>query len=113
MRVCIPSPYPGGPQTPVSAAFEQADMLDYYELRTDGSFEQIAQMRNCIGACIDPVEAIMRRGAKTVIVVDISDSYLMRFRNASVDVLLANSSSVEEVMRSAAKGELVEAGRKR
>ncbi len=108
MRVCIPSPYPGGPDTPVTAEFELADMLDYYELNPDGSFAQIAQTRNCIGACIDPAEAITRRGVEKVIVRGISGSYLMRFRNAGIKVLKASDTGVAQLLRAAAKNELKE-----
>jgi len=108
MRICIPSPYPGGPPTPVTATFEEAAMLDYYEVEQDGSYSQIAQTRNCIGACIDPVEAIMRRGVERVVVRSIGPSYLMRFRNAGVRVFLANSEEVDELIKSIAKDELKE-----
>ena len=108
MRVCIPSPYPGGPDTPVTAEFELADMLDYYELNPDGSFAQIAQTRNCIGACIDPVEAIMRRGVEKVIVTGISGSYLMRFRNARIKVLQASDTNAAKLLAATARNELKE-----
>ena len=111
MRVCIPSPYPGGPDTPITKPFEQADMLDYYELSSAGSFEQIAQTRNCIGACIDPVEAIMRRGVEIVIVAGISDSYLMRFKTAGVRVFMASSSDARQLLQDAIHNRLAEAKR--
>lgn len=113
MRVCIPSPYPGGPETPVTADFELADMLDYYDLGPDGRFAMTAQARNCIGACIDPVEAIMRRGVESVIVRGISDSYLYRFRSAGVRVLLGPSTGVSGLLAAAAEGNLIEIEGKR
>ena len=39
---------------------------------SDGSFAQIAQTRQCAGACSDAVEGIARRDIKTIIVAGIS-----------------------------------------
>lgn len=113
MRLCIPSPYPGGPSTPLSKEFELADMLDYYELDSDGSYGQFAQTRNCIGACIDPVEAIMRRGVEKIVVKGIGPSYLARFHSAGIKVYLADGEDVDRLIRSLAHDELVEIGAKR
>lgn len=77
-------------------------MLDYYELNLDGTFELMAQTRNCIGACIDPVEAIMRRGVERLIVKAIGSSYKSRFRSSGIRVYQADSEQVEELMRSVA-----------
>jgi len=113
MRICIPSPYPGGPDTRLTAEFELADMLDYYDVKPDGSYNHIAQTRNCIGACIDPVEAIMHRGVERVVVKGIGPSYLSRIPGAGVKVYLADSESVDELINALAKNELDEIGGKR
>ncbi len=88
-------------------------MLDYYEVRADGGFAQIAQTRNCIGACIDPVEAIMRRGVEKVVVRSIGPSYLSRFRASGIRVFQADSERVEELMQALSHDALVELGPKR
>ena len=108
MRVCIPSPFPGGPETGVTARFELADMLDYYEIRPGGTYEQVAQTRNCAGGCSDPVERISRRQVDLLIVTGISQSYLNRFRRAGVKVLRAKSQSVDDLLRAAAANNLEE-----
>lgn len=95
MKVCIPCAEPGGPEAAIESAFEETDILDYYELHGDGGFEHVAQMRNCGGAaCIDPVDAIVGRGVEAVVVSDISAANLMRLLAAGVDVLATENPSV-------------------
>ncbi len=34
----------------VSEAFEDSELLDYYEVQSDGNFDLLAQMRDLVGA---------------------------------------------------------------
>jgi len=110
VRICIPCQDPGGPDGVVAAPLEESEVLDYYEVHPDGSYECLAQTRQCAGSCSDAVERISRRGAKVIIVKSVSPSSLLKFRNLGVRVLKANSSSVAELMRDFAKNRLEEIG---
>ena len=92
----------------MTARFELADMLDYYEIRTDGTYDQVAQTRNCAGGCSDPVERISMRQVDLLIVTGISQSYLNRFRRAGVKVVRATSQSVDELLRAVASDNIEE-----
>lgn len=83
-------------------------MLDYYELDPDGSYEQVAQTRNCAGGCSDPVERISRRQVDLLIVTGISHSFLNRFKRAGVKVLKASSQQVDVLLKAAAQNRLEE-----
>ena len=84
--------------------------MDYYEVDSDGSFEQVAQTRQCAGTCSDAVEGIARRDVKIIIVAGISPNSLLKFKNAGVQVLKANSQSVRELMDAFATNSLEEIG---
>jgi len=84
--------------------------LDYYEVHADGSFGQVAQTRQCAGACSDAVEGIVRRDVKTIIVAGISPNSLLKFKNAGIRALKANSRSVRELMDALATNSLEEIG---
>ena len=94
----------------VNAPLEESEVLDYYEVGSDGNFAQIAQTRQCAGACSDAVEGITRRDVKTIIVAGISPSSLLKFKNAGIRVLKANSQSVRELIDAFAKSSLEEIG---
>lgn len=98
MRVCIPCNIPGGPEVAVTTAFEEADYLDYYELRPDGNFEHEAETKNCSAGCVDPVDAIIRRGTEAVVVAGIRPDSLMRLWNAGVKVYHADDPSVRVLL---------------
>jgi predicted Fe-Mo cluster-binding NifX family protein len=109
MKVCVPSTSPGGPEAPIGAPFKETDLLDYYELRPDGEFEHLAQMRNCGGgACIEPVEAIRHRGVESVIVASLGPDTLLRFHNYGIKVFAADGPSVRAALGSLAAGGLRE-----
>lgn len=109
VKVCIPCAEPGGPDAAIESPFEETDILDYYDLRQDGMFEHTAHMRNCGGAaCIDPVEAIVGRKSEAVVVTGISQSNLMRLKNAGVKVLVATNPSVRVILDELASGSLKE-----
>jgi predicted Fe-Mo cluster-binding NifX family protein len=102
--------FPGGPSAEISDAFEDSELLDYYEVNPDGSLDHLAQMRSCQGGCSDPVEAVTRRNVDAIIVNRISPHSLMRFYNAGVKVYAADSSSVSSLIDSFIAGELKEIG---
>jgi len=110
VRICIPCQSPGGPEGAITAPLEESEVLDYYEVDSDGSFAQIAQTRQCAGACSDAVEGIARRDVKTIIVAGISPNSLLKFKNAGIRVLRANSQSVRELMDAFATNCLEEIG---
>jgi len=102
--------FPGGPSAEISEAFEDSELLDYYEVKPDGSLDLLAQMRSCQGGCSDPVEVVTRRKVDAIIVNGISPHSLMRFYNAGVKVFSANSQSVKILIDSFVAGELKEIG---
>ncbi len=102
--------FPGGPSAEVSDAFEDTELLDYYEVNPDGSLDHSAQMRSCQGGCSDPVEVVTRRNVDAIIVNGISPHSLMRFYNAGVKVFAADSSSIRTLIDSLIAGELKEIG---
>ena len=109
MRICIPCVFPGGPTAQVEA-FENAEMLDYYEIGPDGSMDLMAQTRSCQGGCSDPVETVTRRGVDAVIVAGLSPNSLMRFNNAQVKVYETDGSPVRRLIGLLLAGELKEIG---
>ena len=102
--------FPGGPNAVVKEAFEYAELLDYYEVDSDGSFDHLAQMRYCHAGCSDPVETITRRDVDAIIVGGISPHSLMRFCNAGVNVYEADGSSAGTLIASFLAGSLREIG---
>lgn len=84
--------------------------MDYYEVDSGGGFTQIAQTRQCAGACSDVVEGIARRDVKTIIVAGVSPGSLLKFKNAGIRVLKANSQSVRKLMEAFATNSLEEIG---
>jgi len=110
VRICIPCQSPGGPEGAVTAPLEESEVLDYYEVYGDGSFEHVAQTRQCAGACSGAVEGIARRDVKTIIVAGISPSSLLKFKNAGIRVLKANSRSIRRLMDAFAMNSLEEIG---
>ena len=109
MKVCIPCTYPGGPDSVIATRFENTDLLDYYDIDADGRFEHTAQMRNCGGAtCVDPIDAITRRGVDAVIITGLSPDSLMRFHHGSVKVLMTADPSVRATLDALARNELEE-----
>lgn len=110
MICCIPCLSPGGPDAIIAPSFEESELLDYFDIREDGAFEQIAQTRPCIGGCSDPVEAVARRGADAVIVLGISPHSLMRFSSFAVRVLKADQTSARALIAQLVAGRLEEIG---
>lgn len=109
VRVCIPCAEPGGPDSAIESSFEEAPILDYYDLHPDGMFEHTAHTRNCGGAsCVDPVDAITGRRTESVVVTDISAPNLMRLKNAGVKVYAAENPSVRVSLEDLARGALSE-----
>jgi len=108
LRICIPCQHPGGADAVLSASFEESELLDYYEVFKDGRFEHIAQTRPCAGGCADPVEAIIRRGVKAVLVVDIGPDPLLRLSNAGVKILSSDRKTVREAVSSFLNESLIE-----
>jgi predicted Fe-Mo cluster-binding NifX family protein len=94
----------------VSESFEDAELLDYYEVDSDGRFDLQAQMRSCSGGCSDPVEAVARRNVNVIIVRAIAPHSLMRFWNAGVRVLKADNSPARILIESFVAGTLKEIG---
>ncbi|MBN1678013.1 MAG: NifB/NifX family molybdenum-iron cluster-binding protein [Candidatus Thermoplasmatota archaeon] len=106
MRVCIPSRKPGGPDSVIPDHFNEMEVIDYYELRPDGEFEQSAQSVFCGGGCYDVVEAMILRKVEALVVGGMSPSTLQRFRMAGIKVYRANGAEVRSLLRSLASGSL-------
>jgi len=83
-------------------------LLDYYDIHGDGTFGLIAQTRTCFGGCVDPVEAVVRRGVDAIIVHNISPPSLMRFRNAAIRVMRADRTSAGALVAQLVAGRLDE-----
>lgn len=110
MRICVPCQFPGGPDGVVAAPFEESELLDYYEIGEDGNFEHIAQTRQCLGGCSDPVEAITRRGVESIIVTGISPNSLLKFTNAGIKVFRTDPGQVMSIIDSFISGTLEQIG---
>lgn len=110
MRVCIPCSYPGGLDGVITAPFEECDLLEYFETTSDGRIEHTAQTRNCLAGCVDPVEAIVRRGVESMAVISISPASLMRLRNQGVRVFRASNPAVKVTVEMLVAGMLEEIG---
>jgi len=108
VRICVGCAFPGGPDAAITDNLEESEMLDYYELRDDGSLEHIAQTRKCLGGCADLVESIVRRGVRRLIVKGMFPGSLLRLKNAGVGVFLAAHPSVKESVKQLHEGTLKE-----
>lgn len=86
--------------------FNEMEVIDYYELRPDGEFEQSAQSVFCGGGCYDVVEAMILRKVEALVVGGMSPSTLQRFRMAGIKVYRANGAEVRSLLRSLASGSL-------
>lgn len=110
MRICIPCIYPGGSDGVASTSFEEADVFDFYDVKENGEFEQVAQSRVCMCWGADQAEAIARRGIDAIIVATISPNSLLKFKSFRVKVLRSNNPSVAALTDSFASGKLEEIG---
>lgn len=90
MRVCIPTTAPGGLDSSPPKHFDLMEVIDYYDLEDDGSFEHTAETRYCGGGCFDVVEAMVRRETKALVVNNISPSTYRRFVTEGVKVYFAD-----------------------
>lgn len=109
MIVCVACSDPGGFNAVIDPRFELTAILDCYDIHANGDIEHIAQTRNCGGGgCIDPVEAMKRRGVEKVIVTGLSPGNLLRFRNCGIRVLRTENPLVRESLDALVKGELKE-----
>jgi predicted Fe-Mo cluster-binding NifX family protein len=108
--ICIPTRFPGGPDSVISESFEDAELFDFYEVHPDGNFEHTVQSRPCACWGPDQVEAVARRGIDAIIVAGMSSSALMRFRASGVRILRADNPSVTALLDSCSTGRLVEIG---
>jgi predicted Fe-Mo cluster-binding NifX family protein len=106
MRVCVPTDSPGGPASPVADSFQESDLLDFYELDTQGRFVLSVQIPNCAGTCKDNVETVVRRGAEVVIVKTMSPSSVNRFMGAGVTVYRAHDGPSKISLAAMHNGEL-------
>lgn len=105
--------FPGGPSAVISDAFEDSELLDYYDVERDGSLKLLAQMRSCRGGCSDPVETVTRRNVDAIIVRGMSPNSLMRLCNAGVKIFEADGPSVRILIDSFVAGDLKEIGMNR
>lgn len=110
MRICVPCGSPGGPEAPITDGFEESDMYDYYEVASDGRFEHVAQTRQCVGGCADPVDTIISRGVEAVIVTSLHPSTLFRLAKGGVRIFLTKNPSVRATLDAFASGQLEEVG---
>lgn len=108
MRVCIPTKKPGGPDSAIPGHFNEMEVIDYYELESNGEFDHSAQSVFCGGGCFDVVEAMIRRGVAAVVVGGMSASTLQRFKMAGVRVYRADGLVVRSLLDSLASGRLGE-----
>jgi len=109
MIVCVACSDPGGLEAVVGAPFELTAVLDCYDIHSDGYIEHLAQMGNCGGSgCINPVEAVKRRGVEKVIVTGLSPGNLLQFHNSGIRVLRTENPSVPLSFDALIKGELKE-----
>jgi len=110
VRICVPCQFPGGPDGVVAVPFEESELLDYYELTEDGNFEHIAQTRQCMGGCSDPIETVTRREVRAIIVAGISPNSLMRFSNSGIKIYRTDPGQVMSIIDSFISGVLEEIG---
>ena len=103
MRICIPCRLPGGPDGALAESFESMEVMDYYESGADGLTLMVQTFSCVVGACIDPVEAVIARDVDTVVVLAISRQSRMRLQNAGVGILHTRTSSVREALRDVSK----------
>jgi predicted Fe-Mo cluster-binding NifX family protein len=108
VRVCIPTREPGGLDSVIPAHFNEMEIIDYYDLRTDGEFDHFSQSVFCGGGCYDVVEAMIRREVAAVVVGGMSASTRQRFRTAGVKVYRADGLAVRVLLDSLVKGSLEE-----
>jgi predicted Fe-Mo cluster-binding NifX family protein len=109
MIVCVACSDPGGLDAAIDAPFKLTAILDYYDFHADGYIGHLAHMRNCgDGGCIDPVEAMKRRGVEKVIATGLSPGNLLWFRNHDIRVLRTENPSVRLSLDALVKGELKE-----
>jgi predicted Fe-Mo cluster-binding NifX family protein len=108
VRICIASQDPGELEGLVTAPIEESEILDYYDVSSDGRFLHVAQTRQCAGSCSDAIEGIARREVNTVIVARLSPNSLLKFWRAGIKVLRADSESVPELLKSFLDNSLAE-----
>ena len=114
--ICIPSELPGGLEAELSKSLEGSDVYNFVEINRDANSSEISlafQRYSCHAvACLDPIEAIAKKGAAAIIVRSISPDNLLRFLKSSVRVLISKNKTVQDSARQYINDKLTELARK-
>ncbi|MEM4262977.1 MAG: hypothetical protein QXY98_04500 [Thermoplasmata archaeon] len=112
ITICIPSDLPGGLDARPSKSLEDSDVYNFVQVERNGNHEEISlkyQRFSCHAiACLDPVEAIAKKGAIAIVVRSISPEYLIRFLQAGVKIYVSNENTVLNSARAFVAGKVDE-----
>jgi predicted Fe-Mo cluster-binding NifX family protein len=99
VKICVTTVFPGGLDGNLANAFEDSDLLDYFEIGADGTIEHDAQTRKCTGGCADSAESVVRRGVEKIIVRNISPDSFLKLHLGWVKVYVSRNPSVRGSLR--------------
>lgn len=114
--ICVPSELPGGLEAILSDSLEDSDIYNFVEIDKESKpliISLASQRYSCHSvSCLDPVEAIVKKGASVLIVKAIGPDYLLRFLESPVRVLISNEKTVLDSVKRYITGQLAEMTRK-
>lgn len=100
----------------LSDSLEDSDVYNFVEIDKDSNSPIISlafQRYSCHSvSCLDPVEAIVKKGASVLIVKAIGPDYLLRFLETPVKVLISNEKTVLDSVKRYINGQLTKMTRK-
>jgi len=111
--ICVPSELPGGLEAELSRSLEDSDVYNFVRISDDIGDHQdiriVSQRYGCHGvACVDPVEAISKRGASGLVVRAIGPDYLLRFTRTGIRIFISDEPTLLGSTKAYAAGRLKE-----
>ncbi|MDH4122885.1 MAG: hypothetical protein OEV21_02205 [Thermoplasmata archaeon] len=107
---------PGGLDSDVSRSLDDSDVYNYIDMDDNAhppKIELAFQRYSCQGvACLDPIEAIARKGVAALVVAQIGPDYLFRFLNEGIRVFAGASGKVSDAATQFLSNELKELSKK-
>lgn len=110
--ICVPSDLPGGLDARLSSSLEDSDVYNFIQIEQIGNNQKISlkyQRFSCHAiVCLDPVEAIAKKGATAIVVRSIGPEYLIRFLQVGVKIYVGKENTVLDSARAFIAGKVEE-----
>jgi predicted Fe-Mo cluster-binding NifX family protein len=106
MKIVVPSMKPGGLDADVSAHFGHCEVFTLVELEGKKVKKASLLENPKENDCMVPVELMVKRGVKTVLIGGIGRNPLLGMQNAGIDVYIGASGKVKDAISDYQQGVL-------